>query len=68
DHPDRQQGLGLYGALLIAPKDSAADVKADLEYTIQLQEWLKREWLTYPAMLMEGGLPNYFTINGKSYP
>ena len=68
DHPDRQQGLGLYGALLIAPKDSAADVKADLEYTIQLQEWLMREWLTYPAMLMEGGLPNYFTINGKSYP
>ena len=68
DNPDRQQGLGLYGALLIAPKDSAADVKADLEYTIQLQEWLKREWLTYPAMLMEGGLPNYFTINGKSYP
>jgi len=68
DHPDRQQGLGLYGALLVAPKDSAADVKADLEYTIQLQEWLKREWLTYPAMLMEGGLPNYFTINGKSYP
>lgn len=68
DHPDRQQGLGLYGALLIAPRDSAADVKADLEYTIQLQEWLKREWLTYPAMLMEGGLPNYFTINGKSYP
>jgi len=68
DHPDRQQGLGLYGALLVAPKDSAADVKADLEYTIQLQEWLKREWLTYPAMLMEGCLPNYFTINGKSYP
>ena len=68
DHPDRQQGLGLYGALLVAPKDSAADVKADVEYTIQLQEWLKREWLTYPAMLMEGGLPNYFTINGKSYP
>ena len=68
DHADRQQALGLYGALLIAPKDPMAEVKADLEYTIQLQEWLKREWLTYPAMLMEGGLPNYFTINGKSYP
>ncbi len=24
--------------------------------------------LTYPAMLMEGGLPNYFTINGKAWP
>jgi FtsP/CotA-like multicopper oxidase with cupredoxin domain len=68
DHPDRQQALGLYGALLIAPKDPAAEVKADLDYTIQLQEWLKREWLTYPAMLMEGALPNYFTINGKAYP
>ena len=68
DHPDRQQALGLYGALLIAPKDSAAEVKADIDYTIQLQEWLKREWLTYPAMLMEGALPNYFTINGKAYP
>ena len=30
--------------------------------------WLKRDGLTYPAMLMEGGLPNYFSINGKSYP
>jgi FtsP/CotA-like multicopper oxidase with cupredoxin domain len=68
DHSDRQQGLGLYGALIIAPKDTTKEIKADLDYTIQLQEWLKREWLTYPAMVMEGGLPNYFTINGKSYP
>lgn len=68
DHPDRQQALGLYGALIIQPKDPSSEVKADLEYTIQLQEWLKREWLTYPAMLMEGGLPNYFTINGKAFP
>jgi manganese oxidase len=68
DYPDRQQALGLYGAMIIAPKDPASEVKADLDYTIQLQEWLKREWLTYPAMLMEGGMPNYFTINGKAYP
>jgi hypothetical protein len=68
DHPDRQQGLGLYGALLIAPQDPAKEPRADFDYTIQLQEWLKREWLTYPAMLMEGALPNYFTINGKAYP
>ena len=68
DHPDRQQGLGLYGALLIAPRDVATEPVADHDVTIQLQEWLKREWLTYPAMLMEGGLPNYFTINGKAYP
>ncbi|KOX42626.1 multicopper oxidase [Streptomyces purpurogeneiscleroticus] len=68
DHPDRTQALGLYGALLIAPKDAVGEPRADVEYTIQLQEWLKREWLTYPAMLMEGALPNYFTINGKAYP
>ncbi|MBM6595370.1 DUF4396 domain-containing protein [Microvirga pudoricolor] len=66
-HVDRQQALGLYGALIIAPQDGD-EPKADIEYTIQLQEWLKREWLTYPAMLMEGALPNYFTINGKAYP
>jgi manganese oxidase len=68
DHADRQQALGLYGALIIDPKTPAADERADKEYVAQLQEWLKREGLTYPAMLMEGGLPNYFTINGKAYP
>jgi manganese oxidase len=69
DHPDRQQALGLYGALLIAPRDPAdAPAVTDHAVVIQLQEWLKREGLTYPAMLMEGGLPNFFTINGKSFP
>ncbi len=68
DEPDRQQALGLYGALLIAPRDGAAAPTANYDIVIQLQEWLKREWLTYPAMLMEGGLPNFFTINGKAYP
>ena len=67
-HSDRQQALGLYGALIIDPKEAAGEPKADLEYTLQLQEWLTREGLTYPAMLMEGALPNFFTINGKSYP
>jgi len=68
DHPDRQQGLGLYGALIIDPKEPVDTPPYDLEYTIQLQEWLEREGYTYPAMLMEGGLPNFFTINGKAYP
>lgn len=65
---DRQQALGLYGALLIEPKSDADRLVADVEYTVQLQEWLKREWLTYPAMPMDGGMPNFFTINGKAYP
>lgn len=68
DHADRQQALGLYGALIIDPKDPAKAPHADLDYVIQLQEWLEREGLTYPAMNMEGALPNYFTINGKAYP
>jgi manganese oxidase len=64
--PDRQQALGLYGALIIHPRDVLTEEKADIDYVVQLQEWLNRDGLTYPAMLMEGGLPNYFTINGKA--
>lgn len=58
----------MYGALIIDPKAGEHEPKAQHEYVIQLQEWLEREGLTYPAMLMEGGLPNYFTINGKAFP
>jgi FtsP/CotA-like multicopper oxidase with cupredoxin domain len=67
DHVDRQQSLGLYGAMIIDP---AADpsLETDHEYTLLLQEWLMREGLTYPAMPMDGGQPNYFTINGRAYP
>ena len=66
--PDRQQAFGLYGALIIHPRDRTLEDKADIDYVVQLQEWLNRDGLTYPAMMMEGALPNYFTINGKSYP
>ena len=65
---DRQVALGMYGALIIDPKDTSTTPAYDLEYTIQLQEWLEREGYTFPAMTMEGGLPNFFTINGKAYP
>jgi hypothetical protein len=68
DHVDRQQALGLYGALIIDPASPADEITADHEYTLQLQEWLVRDGLTYPAMPMEGGMPNYFTINGRAYP
>ena len=66
--PDRTQALGLYGALIIDPADPETEVRADHEYVVQLQEWLLREGLTFPSMPMEGGFPNYFTINGKAYP
>jgi FtsP/CotA-like multicopper oxidase with cupredoxin domain len=70
DHVDRQQALGLYGALIIDPKDSAVDAAYgyDQELVVQLQEWLERDAYTYPAMPMDGAQPNYFTINGKAYP
>lgn len=45
--PDRQQSLGLYGAIIIDPADPAKELKPDHEYVIRLQEWLKREGLTY---------------------
>lgn len=66
--PDRTQALGLYGAFIIDPKDPATEVAADHDYVVELQEWLHRAGLTYPAMPMDGGQPNYFTINGRAYP
>ncbi|OHV70322.1 copper oxidase [Mesorhizobium sp. LCM 4577] len=66
--PDRTQALGLYGALIIDPANPADEVAADHDYVIELQEWLAREGLTYPSMPMDGGMPNFFTINGRAYP
>ena len=68
DHVDRQQALGLYGALIIEPARPDPTLEADYDYVVQLQEWLKREGLTYPTMPMDGGQPNFFTINGRAYP
>jgi manganese oxidase len=68
DHVDRQQALGLYGALIIDPAAPDPTIEADQEYTVLLQEWLLREGLTFPAMPMDGGQPNYFTINGRAFP
>ncbi len=68
DHVDRQQALGLYGALIIDPAAPDPSLAADHEVDVLLQEWLLREGLTFPAMPMDGGQPNYFTINGRAYP
>ena len=54
--------------MIIDPAESDPSLEADHEYTLFLQEWLMREGLTYPAMPMDGGQPNYFTINGRAYP
>src|SRR5437762_13442926 len=69
DHVDRQQALGLYGAMIIDPARPDATTQADHEYAVLLlQEWLMREGLTYPAMPMDGAQPNFFTINGRAFP
>lgn len=65
---DRQQGLGLYGALIVDPADPSAEPRYEHEMVVQLQEWLRADGLTFPAMQMAGALPNYFTLNGKAYP
>ena len=65
---DRQVGLGLSGALIIEPPVQATRYAVDR--TLMLAEWNldPASGATRPPMEMEGVLPNYFTINGKSYP
>lgn len=60
----------MYGALIDDAVDESRDEAYDYDHDVPilLQEWLEREGYTYPAMLMEGALPNFFTINGKAYP
>jgi FtsP/CotA-like multicopper oxidase with cupredoxin domain len=66
-NPERQQGLGLYGALIIDPHQPAP-LHYDKELVVQLQEWLYKNGYTFPSMPMDGMQPNFFTINGKAYP
>ena len=64
---DRQFGLGLSGAFVIEPKQPPS---YDVDKTIVIQEWNldAATGATRPAMEMTGMLPNFFTLNGKSYP
>jgi manganese oxidase len=66
--PDRQQALGMYGALIIDPRTPPSAPAYDRELLVQLQEWTFKDGYTFPAMPMEGAMPNFFTINGKAYP
>jgi uncharacterized cupredoxin-like copper-binding protein len=65
---DRQQTLGMYGALIVEPKNRANIPAYDQDVAVQLQEWTVKQGYTFPSMPMEGLLPNFFTINGKAYP
>lgn len=65
---DRQMAVGLYGALIIEPP--GAQPRYATERTLVLSEWTAdaASGRTRGVMDMEGMLPNFFTINGKSYP
>lgn len=64
---DRQVGLGLTGTFIIDPPAKPA---YDVDRTLVLAEWNvdTATGATRPPMDMMGLLPNYFTIDGKSFP
>ena len=65
---DRQMPVGLYGTFIIDPPASSA--RYAVERTLVFSEWTAdaASGRTRGVMQMEGMLPNFFTINGKSYP
>ncbi len=65
---DRQMSAGLSGAFIIDPKRPSATHSVDR--TLVVSEWSVNaaNGRTRGVMDMEGMLPNFFTINGKSYP
>ena len=65
---DRQMPAGLYGALIIEPR--GARPKYAVERTLHVSEMAADagSGRVRGAMQMEGMFPNFFTINGKSYP
>ncbi len=64
---DRQVSAGLYAPFIIDPQESETD-PPDVDVTLMISEWLVRDGQTFAAMPMGGMEPNYFTINGKSFP
>ncbi len=65
---DKQIMAGLYGPFIVDPKEPPAEAP-DVDVMWMLSEWrVGSDGETYPAMPMAGSEPNYFTINGKSFP
>ncbi len=65
---DKQVMIGLYAPFIVDPKTPPAN-KPDVDVSWMLSEWrVGPDGQTYAAMPMAGAEPNYFTINGKSYP
>ena len=63
---DTQINVGLFGGFIIEPKNWAG-TKPDQDITMILNEWRVIDAVTYPAMPAMGE-PNFFTVNGKTYP
>jgi len=64
---DVQVGAGLYAPFIIEPKEPEANPPA-VDKVLMISEWRMTDGLTYAAMPVSGMEPNYFTINGKSFP
>ncbi len=63
---DTQINVGMFGGLIVDPKNWN-EIKPDVDEVLYLNEWRVVDGVTYPAMPSMGE-PNYFTINGKTYP
>ena len=65
---DRQMSVGLAGTFVIDPPRAAQRFAEDR--TMVISEWTAdaQSGRTRGVMEMEGMLPNFFTINGKSFP
>lgn len=65
---DRQMPAGLYGSFIIEPQRPTTHYAVDR--TLVISEWTADagSGRTRGSMQMEGMFPNFFTINGKSYP
>jgi len=62
---DRQVALGLSGALIV---DGGPSEPVAADVPMMLGEWTIGTSGNVPAMEFADGLPNWFTINGKSWP
>jgi manganese oxidase len=64
---DVQVSAGLYAPFIIDPEEPEAD-PPDVDMTLMISESLLRDGQTFAPMPMTGMEPNFFTINGKSFP
>jgi manganese oxidase len=64
---DKQVGLGLYAPFIIDPAQPESSAP-DVDVVMMLSEARVVDGQTYEAMPMAGAEPNYFVINGKSFP